>query len=94
MSTIIQRGFVAVRKDSYDGRTWFDMATWSGQERITRGKAEYEERQNPGLKCGSPVQRIARVAVQEERPAAGKRFTMELKPGVMERLSRLLPEEE
>ncbi len=61
---IKQTGYVAVRKDWGDGRTWFDMATWSARADLVLGRAAYEEQMNPPLRFGSPVVMVQRVSVE------------------------------
>jgi hypothetical protein len=100
---IIQRGYVALRRDAGDGREWFDMATWSGKESITKRKADYEERQQPGLKAASPVVRIVRVTVSEAlgdelprgvKSLVGKEYRFAIPGKTMKRLSKYEGEED
>jgi hypothetical protein len=63
---IIQRGFVAVRRDAFDGRKWFHMDTWSGHAVSALKKAREAERLLPCLKVESPVILIQPVAVQAD----------------------------
>lgn len=58
---IIQRGYVALRRDAYGGREWFDMATWAGAIQIAHAKSLYQDKTVSGLACASPVIRIQQV---------------------------------
>ncbi len=68
---MIQQGWVAVRKDAYGGREWFDMSTWAGGVRIALAKSQYGDKHTSGLKVASPMVRIQKVecrALEDRTP--------------------------